>query len=124
MPHTAPYFKAKTGLRKQSSDDYVRGLKDSALWKERVLDTNFHEEDGNVVIMTSGDGAQVWKGKKSGKLGLFFLGSEVCNLPFKLKSKYRIIHLVWPGPKQASTEQVQMLLRKFYVPELVYRYVL
>lgn len=118
-PSTARYFKAGTGLRKPSSDNRVRGLKDSKLWKEKVLDTNFSEKEGNVVLMSSGDGAQVWKGKKKGKVSLFFLGSEVCNLPYKLMSKHRIIHAVWPGPG-ADREQVQVLLRNIYVPEMVW----
>ena len=117
-PITAGYFKANTGLRKNSSVDYVRGLKDSDLWKERVTDTGFHLRDGNVVLMSSGDGATVWAAKKKSKYSLWFLGSEIRNLPFRLMSKYRILHAVWPGPK-ANREQVQALLRAVYVPEMV-----
>jgi len=117
-PATARYFKADTGLCRRSSDSWVRGLHDSNLWKEKVLDINFHRADGNVVLMTSGDGAQVWKSKKKGKYSLFFLGSEVLNLPFDLMSRYRILHAVWPGP-HALRKEVQTLLREVYVPEMV-----
>lgn len=118
LPLTAPYFKAGTGLCKTSSDDIVRGLKDSKLWQEKVLDTGFHQTDGNVVLMSSGDGATVWKSKKKSKYSLFFIGSEVKNLPFRLMSKHRILHAVWPGPS-ANREQIQLLLRHVYVPEMV-----
>jgi hypothetical protein len=118
MEHTAPYFKGDTGLRMRSTDHFVRGLQDSRLWKERVIDTNFHLHDGNVVLMSSGDGAQVWKSKKSGKYSLFCVGSEVLNLPFRLMAKHRILHVIWPGPG-APREEVQTLLREIYVPEMV-----
>jgi hypothetical protein len=116
---TAQYFKAASGsLQRPSTDNIVRGVKDSTLWKERVIDTKFHLKDGNVALMTSGDGAQVWKSKKSGKYSMFFLGSEVLNLPFTLKSRHRILHVVWPGPNH-DREEVQCLLRELYVPEMV-----
>ena len=90
-------------------------------WKERVLDPGFDQKDGNVVIMTSGDSAQVWKQKKKGKYSLYFLGSEVLNLPFKMMSRFRLIHAVWPGPS-AKRLQIQALLRQIYVPEMVIKY--
>lgn len=118
LPSTAPYFKSGTGLGKTSVDNVVRGLKDSPLWQERVIDTEFHLKDGNVVLMASGDGATCWKGKKNGRYSMFFLGSEVLNLPFKLMSRHRILHAVWPGPTH-DRERVQLLLRHVYVPEMV-----
>lgn len=117
---TAPYFKANSGLRKPSTDRMVRGLKDSTLWKEKVLDTEFHLTEGNVALMTSGDGAEVWKAKKRKKYSVYFLGSEVLNLPFNLMSRQRILHAVWPGPGH-DRKQVQLLLRRVYVPEMVLR---
>ena len=102
----------------RSSDGYVRSLHDSKLWKEKVLDTDFHRHDGNVVLMSSGDGALIWKSKKRGKYSVFFVGSEVLNLPFSLMCKHRIFHDIWPGPG-SNRQEIQTLLREIYVPEMV-----
>jgi hypothetical protein len=123
-----PYFK-REALQAESSDGIVRTIKDSTFWKKWVLDSGFADVDGGVVLGTSGDGAPPWKRRGRFKYSIFFLSSEILNLPFKKMSnhKNRLLHFIWPGPGAASCRQVQLGLDRlvdelnyFWTPRIVH----
>lgn len=81
------------------------------------------------MLGTSGDGAPPWKHRAMGKYTIYFVSSEILNFPFHIMSDFstRLLHVIWPGPKKPSCEQVNLGLAKLvsdanalWLPRLVH----
>ena len=81
-PELKDYFKKNHLQPEATMDDTMYSIKDSPFWKRWVLDSGFADEDGGIVLGTSGDGAPPWKKRGRLKYSIWFCASEVLNLPF------------------------------------------